>query len=224
MSATFSPWMRKAFSTPRLNAYAVAAGQDAGHAQRLYWWNIEISGAFYGPLHCLEVALRNALHDVLRSKYARDDWWIVAPLQAHGVALVGEARSKCVRRRSGPPTADDIVAELSFGFWISLLSNNRGSQYDRRLWVPVLHQAFPHYHGRRRDLHENLETMRLLRNRIMHHEPIHHRDLATDHRKIYRLLGFIDPVAAKEAFVLDRVPEVLGYRRAVCDGTRPPRF
>ncbi|WP_203923445.1 hypothetical protein [Rugosimonospora africana] len=74
-------------------------------------------------------------------------------------------------------TADDVVAELQFGFWTSLLSNHRGSQYGRLLWVPTLHRSFPHYHGRRRDLHDNYEAMRLLRNRIMHHEPIHHRDL-----------------------------------------------
>ncbi len=224
MNATFSAWMSRAFSAPRLAAYAVAAGRDEAVAERLYWWNIEVSSAFYGPLHCLEVALRNSLHDVLRSAFRRDDWWDVAPLQSHGMRLVGDARATCARRRSGPVSADDMVAELSFGFWTSLLSNNRHSQYDRRLWVPVLHRAFPHYRGPRRDLHDNLETMRLLRNRIMHHEPIHHRDLAADHRKIYRLLGYIDPEAAKEALALDRVPEILGYRQAVCDGLRPPRF
>ncbi len=127
MSAPFSAWMSKALSLPRLDAYARAANGDALAAERLYWWNVQISGAFYGPLHCLEVALRNALHDELRSSYARDDWWTV-------------------------------------------LSNNRHSQYDRRLWVPCLHRAFPHYRGRRRDLYDNLETMRLFRNRIMHHE------------------------------------------------------
>lgn len=224
MSASFSAWMRKTFSAPRLDAYAQATGYDAPAAERLYWWNVEISGAFYGPLHCLEVALRNALHDELRSAYARDDWWSVAPLQANGMRMVAEARDKCGRRGRGSGSADDIVAELPFGFWISLLSNNRHSQYDRRLWVPSLHRAFPHYRGRRRDLHDNLETMRLLRNRIMHHEPIHHRDLASDHRKIYRLISYIDATAAKEALTMDRVPVVLRHRQAVCDGSKPPRF
>jgi hypothetical protein len=55
----------------------------------------------------------------------------------------------------------------------------------------------------------------LLRNRIMRHEPIHHRDLAADHRKIYRLLGYPSPDVALAAKALDRVPEVLarGARR-----------
>lgn len=224
MNAPFSAWMRKAFSDPRLDAYAQATNGDCATAERLYWWNVEISGAFYGPLHCLEVALRNALHDKLRAAYARDDWWAAAPLQPHGLQMITDARAKYARRGSRLASADDIVAELPFGFWTSLLSNNRHSQYDRRLWVPCLHRAFPHFRGRRRDLHDNLEAMRLLRNRIMHHEPIHHRDLAADHRKIYQLISYIDATAAKEASAMDRVPAVLRRRQAVRDGSQPPGF
>lgn len=224
MSAPLSGWMRKTFSAPRLDAYVRATNRDAVAAGRLYWWNVEISGAFYGPLHCLEMVLRNAMHDQLRSTFAQDAWWTVAPLQASGARMVAEAREKCRRRGRDPVSADDIVAELTFGFWTSLLSNNRHSQYDRQLWVPSLHRAFPHYRGRRRDVHDNLETMRLLRNRIMHHEPIHHRDLAADHRKIYQLINYVDATTAQEALAMDRVPAVLGRRRAVCDGSQPPRF
>lgn len=224
MSASSSSWMRKTFSAPRLDAYTRAMNHDASAAERLYWWNIEVSGAFYGPLHCLEVALRNTLHDELRSSFAQDEWWRAAPLQPNGIRMITEADASCRRRSSSPITADDIVAELTFGFWTSLLSNNRHSQYDRRLWVPYLHRAFPYYHGRRRDIHDNLETMRLLRNRIMHHEPIHHRDLAADHRKIYQLINYIDVNTAKEALAMDRVPLVLGRRRAVCDGSQSPSF
>ncbi|MGC4809254.1 hypothetical protein ACLQ29_01820 [Micromonospora sp. DT228] len=207
-------WIRRTFSEPRLNPYLTESGQDAGKAVELYWWNIDVSAAFYGPLHCLEVALRNALHEQLRRRFGRSDWWASAsvPLTDHGVRLVTEATLKCRRRGLTPPSADDVVAELSFGFWVSLLSNRRGSSYDRLLWVPTLHLAFPHHSGRRDDLHEAFETMRLLRNRIMHYEPIHHRDLAADHRKLYFLLSRMDPVLAKEIRGLDRVGTVLARR------------
>ncbi|MEV4345800.1 hypothetical protein AB0J83_15115 [Actinoplanes sp. NPDC049596] len=224
MSAPAAAWMRKAFSVPRLDAYARAADHDFAVAERLYWWNVEISGAFYGPLHCLEVTFRNALHNELCVAFTRNDWWATAPLQSHGLRMVVEARDKCARRGRRLVSEDDIVAELPFGFWTSLLSNNRHSQYDRRLWVPCLHRAFPHYRGQRRDLHDQLEAMRLLRNRIMHHEPIHYRDLAADHRKIYRLIGFIDTTAAREALGMDRVAAILRRREAVCAGSRRPSF
>ena len=164
MSSELPAWVRRTLSEPRFAAYLRAAVGDAEVALRLYWWNIEVSAAFYGLLHCLELSLRNALHHQLGNRFG--------PSIRRGVRV----------------DVDDIVAGLPFGFWVSLLS--RGAAYDRQLWVPALHRAFPGYSGRREKLHDNLLAMVLFRNRIMHHEPIHHRDLAADHAKIYRLLGY----------------------------------
>lgn len=223
MSTELPNWFSQALSSPRLVPYLSASGGDPAVAERLYWWNVEISGAFYGPLHCLEVALRNALHDRLRARYGRADWWAKAPINPGALRAVDEARRKCHRRQAtSTGNADDIVAQLSFGFWVTLLST--GKSYDRHLWVPTLHRAFPRYSGRRDMLHDNLWTMVLLRNRIMHHEPIHHRDLAADHRKLYRLLGYLSPDCAKQALAMDRVAAVLDRRHDVCSGVIPPGF
>ncbi|ANW19144.1 hypothetical protein [Streptomyces clavuligerus] len=212
-------WLIRAFSRPRLSRYVVAAQGDPRTAVRLYWWNIEACGALYGPLHCLELALRNALHDRLSEAYGRPDWWETAPLDHHGQRLVTDARRKCERRGTAP-TPDAVVAELSFGFWVSLLSR----RYDRGLWVPVLHKAFPLLDQPRKQLHDGLSSLVLLRNRIMHHEPVHHRDLAADHAKIYRMLGYLSPELVVEAKVMDRFPDVLAVRAAALAGTRPTRF
>ncbi|MEV7772224.1 hypothetical protein [Kitasatospora sp. NPDC086791] len=213
-------WAQRSLSGPRLQTYATAAGGQSA-AIRLYWWNIEVSAAFYGPLHCLEVALRNALHDALKRKFGRPDWWSIAPLDADGARLVTDAQAKCGRRISHrPTTADDVVAELSFGFWVKLLSK----RYDRTFWVPALHRAFPHGSGRRDALHRQFTTMMLLRNRISHHEPIHHRRLEADHATLFRLLGLLDADLSAEAMRLDRVPTVLKRRQDTCTGLRPPQF
>ncbi|GAA0921194.1 hypothetical protein [Streptomyces thermoalcalitolerans] len=212
-------WMQNSLSRPRLRRSIRAARGDARVAVRLYWWNVEVSAALFGPLHCLELALRNALHNTLVHHYGTRGWWSVAPLNEHGKKLVDDAHRSC-RRRRVRTTEDDVVAELSFGFWVSLLS--RG--YDRHFWVPVLHRAFPHYRGRRDRLYDELFSVVLLRNRIMHHEPVHHRDLAADHAKIYRLLGYLSPELAKEAQAMDRFPAVLAARGEVLRGTRPPQF
>ncbi|MGW3458268.1 hypothetical protein ACWDE9_01335 [Streptomyces olivaceoviridis] len=121
-----------------------------------------------------------------------------------------------------PAPPDSMVAELSFGFWASLVSG--GSGYDRLFWVPTVHKAFPHYSGRRDTLYDGLWSLVLLRNRIMHHEPIHHRDLAADHAKIYRMLGYLDPQLAKEAQAMDRFPAVLAGKADTLRGSRPSRF
>ncbi|MYW82710.1 Abi-like protein [Streptomyces sp. LaPpAH-199] len=224
MADTLPDWMGGAFSGPRMKPYLEASGGDAARACRLYWWNIEVSAALYGPLHCLEVTLRNALHGVLVERYGRADWWEDAPLNANGHRLVTAARAKCERHGKGrrAVTADGVVAELSFGFWASLVS--KGSRYDRDFWVPAVHKAFPHYSGRRDELYAALWSLVLLRNRIMHHEPVHGSPLAVQHAKIYRVLGYLDPDLVTEIRAMDRFPAVLRHRGETCDGTRLPRF
>ncbi|MBM0238287.1 hypothetical protein JNW88_16030 [Micromonospora sp. ATA32] len=206
--ADLPTWMRDFFSLPRLEPYLGAAKADASLAVALYWWNIKVSQAFYLPLGRLEVAVRNALHTRLRARYERADWWAAAPLTENSSRLVEQARSKCARRGRRQPSADDVVAQLSFGFWVALIS----TVYDRRLWVPTLHRSFPYYSGQRGQLHQSFETMRLLRNRIGHQEPIHHRDLAADHAKIYRLLDCLSPELAIGVRLRDEVPAVLAER------------
>ncbi|MEV6557066.1 hypothetical protein AB0M22_15200 [Nocardia sp. NPDC051756] len=200
-------WIRSALSQARFAPYLAKADGDIDAAIRLYWWNIDISAAFYTPLHCLELALRNSLHTRLTDQFGRRDWWLVAQLRDPGLQMVTSVR--CKRNGRGCAyTADDIVAELSFGFWVSLTSKT----YDRSLWVPFLHRAFPLYRGPRRRLHDDLQTMRLFRNRIMHHEPIHHRHLEADHKTILRLLGYMSPSMTDQLKSYDQVVRTLGQR------------
>ncbi|MEU8343903.1 hypothetical protein SAMN05443665_103821 [Actinomadura meyerae] len=218
-------WLPQALSQARFASYVTAAAGDPERARRLYWWNLQASAAFYGPLHCLEVALRNALHERLREKYGREDWWSAAPLSPEGGRKVARARANA-RKNSArraeirPLVPDDVVAELTFGFWVELLSRRN----DRSFWVPCLHRAFPGYSGRRDGLHRDLLSTVLLRNRVMHYEPIHHRDLAKDHQTVYRLMQYISPELAGEARRLDRVPDVLSRRTDVCAGVHSSSF
>lgn len=232
MTSDLPEWMLRAFSKPRMASYLRAAGGDARLAIRLYWWNMEASAALYGPLHCLEVTLRNALHDVLTRHHGRPDWWESAPLNRNGLRLVGEARGKCERYGVVPAPVDGIVAELTLGFWVSLVSGTPG--YDRGFWVPATHKAFAHYSGRRKELHDSLMSLLWFRNRVMHHEPIDHRcrrrcprwhvDPAGGHATLYRVLGYLSPELVKEAQAMDRFPAVLAGRADALRGTRPPQF
>ncbi|MFI7504289.1 hypothetical protein ACIBVL_38590 [Streptomyces sp. NPDC049687] len=207
-------WVRRFFSEPRMKPYLRAAGGDPEAAMRLYQWNLQASAALYAPLHYVELAVRNALHDCLVTKYGRPDWWTVAPLNKGGKRLVDSARAKCElneeerAREQGRPkrpvTVNDVVTELSFGFWKNLLM----SRYDRAFWVPTLHKAFPNA-GRRDALYGDLDALVRLRNRVMHHEPIHRADLAEDHARIYRVLEALSPDLAKEVRATDRFRTVL---------------
>lgn len=100
-----------------------------------------------------------------------------------------------------------VVAELSFGFWWSLLAD----EYNRTLWEPCLRHAFDG-RVRRRRLHRELDELRRLRNRIAHHEPIHARDLATDMERLVDTAGRISAVLRDHVEQTTRVPEVLAVR------------
>lgn len=219
MSDDMPEWMLAVYSRPRLAPYRAHCDGDAIRAANLYHWNIRVSSAFYGLLHSLELALRNSMHNELTAHFEQADWWTRTSLQGVGPRLIDEAIRKC-RRRPSPMTPDDVITELNFGFWTSLLT----SGYDRLLWRTALHRAFPGYRGPRTTLRKELDYLRVFRNRIMHHEPIHHRHLDADHATIHRMLSHISPAAAAGIKPMDRVPEILLIKEQVCQGVHPPSF
>ena len=98
--------------------------------------------------------------------------------------------------------------------WNLSLSSGGGAAYETRLWAPALHRAFPHYRGPRRSVHQRLVTMRLFRNRIAHHEPIHYRHLAADHATMLTILGWVSPEFAAWVDSRSRVPTLLAIKPA----------
>lgn len=81
-----------------------------------------------------------------------------------------------------------------------------------RLWRPVLHKAFPHAKLPRKDVHNPLDQLRLLRNRIAHHEPIFQRPLADDYQSILLILSWICPDTAAWITHHSTVPAILAAR------------
>jgi hypothetical protein len=205
-------WVSAVLSEPRFLPYLTAAGGNAEAAVDLEWWNLEVAAAFVVPLNRLELALRNALHRRLAEKFSRSDWWHSARLDENGRRKVAEAKRKLAQRQQRPEVPDDVVAQLTFGFWVSLLSRT----YHRTLWTPALHRVFPRTNPRA--LHQDYKHVLVLRNRIMHHEPIHHRHLEADHQTVYRLLGQLSPDVVDELEPRDRVPHLLARRRAIGSG------
>ncbi len=209
-----------AIGVKRFNTFMNAAGGNATEAIRLYSWNVEASASLWGGFHILEVTLRNAFHAELSDLLERADWWTVAPLNIEDKKAVSDAARFLRRTKRNSWIPDDLVAELSFGFWIGLIAN----RYHARFWTPALQNAFPHYLGRRGNLHTALERLRKLRNRVAHHEPIFERDLHYDHTMLLSLLGYVNPAARTWAHSHSRLPAILKGKPATLDGTRPTRF
>ena len=188
------------FSAERLRTYLKLASGNHGDAMRMYAQNVALGSAFYGPLQTLEVALRNAVNNVLADSHG--DFWFedFALLKRSELASVKRATQN-VRKQL---TAGRVVAELNFGFWVALFAR----PYEARLWRTNLHRLFAPQ-PKRYELHGQLDRLRTLRNRVAHHEPILQRDLQTDYDKIIWILQMLSPTTAAWTKHHSRVPEVL---------------
>jgi hypothetical protein len=87
--------------------------------------------------------------------------------------------------------AADIIPTLSFVFWQKMFTQ----RFDARLWshcltlvLPGADRAVP-WHVVRACMHNDLEQIRRLRNRIAHHEPVFTRVLADDLVAIQPVVG-----------------------------------
>lgn len=82
-----------------------------------------------------------------------------------------------------------MIAELKFAFWESIFT----SRHDTRLWTPHLRRVFPNVDNTmsvaqvRSDIRARLGHIRIVRNRIAHHEPIFERPIV-DHLERIRTL------------------------------------
>jgi len=217
----------------RFNTFIHAASDNPEGALRLYAWNIEISSAFWGSFHVLEISLRNSLNSQLTKLAEQEDWWnarLLLPRNSKKDLLHHDTKNEIQKAISTATKKQDakglqtepghVVAELSFGFWNGMLAN----RYQQRLWDGCLAHAFPHYAGRRGDIHFDLDRLRMLRNRIAHHEPIFDRDLAIDHDKICGLIGYIEPKARVWVANNSRIPEILGMKKKRLNGQLKSSF
>lgn len=147
----------------------------------------------------VEVVVRNALDRQLRSWAAsrrHTSWLDEVPLDPRGRDDIRKARERATNYGREPEVHGKVVAELSLGFWRFLVAR----RYLTILWIPALHAAFPHATdddllARQRAVDRALRDLGTIRNRAAHHEPIHRRDLARDHRTCVSLAQWVDPTA-----------------------------
>ena len=179
---------------------------------RLYERNAALSESLYGVLSGLEIALRNSAHRVLAPGLGRPDWYDGGGLQIEQARALELAKRQLLREGK-PPAPSRIVAALPFGFWTGLL----GPKYSD-LWRDHLVKAFPHRTLQRDQAHERLDSIRKLRNRVAHYEPILNRALRRDFNRILDAISWMCPVTARWVRAQSTFPE----RFAAPLSARPP--
>lgn len=203
--------LERRISAERFAPYRVAAGGPK-RAITLYERNTELSAAFWAVLSDLEILVRNAMHEKLTTwsvtTCGQAAWYLDYERVFNEQTTVDIQTARRHATTGGrPETPGRIVAELPLGFWRFLLS----SRYERSLWLPCLRDAFPGIRGQgmRRDVHDAMRDLHLLRNRIAHHEPIHNRPLSRLHSQALTTAGWVCPITRQWIARRSRVPALL---------------
>lgn len=184
------PTFADVLSSDRFDTYRQWANSDEALAIRLYTFNVQLSAALYGPLHMLEVALRNVADRRLTVVYGPD--WLDDPVALPGRyqrESVIKARTQLLRERKAA-THGQMIAELTFGFWSSLFGHDA-----THLWQH-LRPVFQAKGIQRGLIAGQLRDLRLLRNRVAHYEPILAQPLAQRYGSVTTLTGWLSPSAA----------------------------
>lgn len=192
-----------------MDTYLIAAGHDEQRAARLYIWNAKIGESFHIPIQAVEVGLRNRINHALKNKYG-DDWW----KEKAFISLADQERKadlaivlKRIRNRKLDECNSQVVAGLSFGFWVGMLA----PRYNPEIWSAHLKASFPHLPDtrKRKSLAASAGQIATLRNRIAHHEPLIKRDLSSDYQRVMTMIEWICPTKLAWIKPHCRVPSLL---------------
>ncbi|MFB6575761.1 hypothetical protein [Kocuria palustris] len=201
-------------SDPRMATYRAEAGTAEG-AFALYCWNAQVSAKFMVPIHFAEVALRNVVNDVLSEVYGANWPWsqnLILSLPDPSRSAYSP-RQDLARTASRYQTTGKIVAELKFAFWVSMFTR----RHHQRLWKGRIFLYFPESplsaeDDLRHEIRERLDEVRVLRNRIAHHEPVFKRDLMVDQERLTTLVKWRSLPIFQKVAEINEVPEVLANK------------
>lgn len=213
---------RTLFSAPRLKPYLNQV-DDEDLALELYQWGTELEGAFHATLSFLEIALRNAIDRQLQewnNQQFSEPWTSHGNTREEISIIAGKSfraartyAQKELERKHGTninPTHDDILAQFTFGN-LSYFFKEPGracsterEETRKKMWDECLRYAFPDLgkipeqricnaeDGLLR-IGRSLEYIRVLRNKVAHHDNLLRLDVRDQIHGINSVLSKLHP-------------------------------
>jgi hypothetical protein len=217
VSAADAKTVELVLSRERVGTYARSANMaNTAQALSLYSWNAQVSGAFMLPQQVCEVAVRNAVSEILGLVYGANWPWAIgferSLPDSSRFSMRKELSSARLKARAG--NTNTVIPELKFAFWVRLFTQ----RFDDRLWLPHLRNSFPgmpvgqSVQQCRQMIYDELDGVRGIRNRIAHHEPIFARNLAADYARMLKLVGWRCTTTATWLDEIESVSLLLGQR------------
>lgn len=185
--------LEASLSSQRFTPYLVRAGHDKEYAFNLYLYNARLSKSFLFLIHVLEVSLRNAMNNVFKADFT-DRWPWEPTFHTELTQSSLDTLHRKLNSNTPPNNTEEFVSNVSFEFWSGLF------YYEYHdFWRTRLNKLFTDQTVTRSAFKTTIRELNKFRNRIAHHEPIHHLDLNTIHTEILDTLTSISPDMAEWA-------------------------
>ena len=199
--------LRRVISDSRLRRYLDRIpGADEVQALGVYLWNTALCESLYPVLQAVELSLRNSIHQAASDAFG-DDFWFRTRVSGWELDEIQKLDTK-LGYPSDRAAPGRYVSECPFAFWVGLFQG----KYEQALWPRLLAAVFPHAPRRSRNrgqIHQRLDSIRRLRNRVFHYEPIWHLDdLDNQYDNILETIGWINLAMRDTVNLLDRFPGV----------------
>lgn len=215
----------------------------------IYLWNKQLAGAFLPALQIIEVSLRNAICAAKRRheetlieqrapaadwpalKSIIDDQWFVTVMTERNNRdswRAVEAAKSQLRKDGKPLTTENLIAKLTFGFWVSMVNRDYsdGRASYLHLWPHLVPEVFPNALDKKQGtplsvnrISSDLRDINTLRNRLSHHEPLWRSDrtycveqainkVVRDYHKCLDVIRWINPSNLKLLSIIENTQKM----------------
>lgn len=171
--------INKYISEPRFNRYLRSMNNDESKARKLYNSNVRLAQTFHPIITQFEVIFRNSINECLNIHFSDSNWIINQKSQFMSDSSLGRSNfflknsilktEQKLRMKRIEITSGKLIAEQSFGFWISFFLPHHYALIDG---VPIRAFLNKPNNINRANINSRLITIRDFRNRISHCEPI----------------------------------------------------
>ena len=216
MNHKFYSEIENTFTASRLSVYK-QDGADEQTCIARYLYNIEICKSLYSSLNIFEVTFRNAIDKVLCSVASADNWYDIISLDATSMKNINDAKHK-IQKKGKTVTHDRIVSELTFGFWTSLLTPRYSQSSFQSKIIKACFKSVPPAQRNIKYLQIRFDKIRILRNRVSHHERIiHWKDLDIQHNELLESIKWLDNASYELACSCDKFPKIYAKSFKSCN-------
>lgn len=165
-------------------------------------------------MHIFEVVVRNAVSDVITAVHGPN--WTHQQAFRNKLPNPQKAyspRKDLIRQGALHSTPGKVIPELKMAFWEKMFT----ARHDNDFWRYSLPVGFPYlaaptYQVGRNQLRTMYESVRRIRNRLGHHEPVadpSRFDLLTIYQNMMYVIGWRDPVVLSWVASFQQVEKTL---------------